>query len=288
MMNASANFMQWLVATAERCAQTASAAASAASAFEQAFAMTVPPALVAANRAQLLLLIATNVLGQNAPAIAANEAMYAEMWAQDAAAMNVYAASSAAATGALPQFTAAPNTVNPAAAQSTSVTSTLDSIWSGPIGQFLLALVGSGSFTQLPADMLMGLMTLMTADTVIVEQQAAAEAAMRPSSIYIPPSLIEPRIVPPVGSASAGPQFRAQPRVSGRIGGLSVPPGWVTPREGPSVVVNPAPQKFQAGFPVPPAIPVVTAGRSSQSRVRDEPSYGNVSRVMPKRHPSAG
>jgi hypothetical protein len=37
-------------------------------------------------------------LGQNTPAIAANEAQYAEMWVQDAAAMYRYAGSSAAAT----------------------------------------------------------------------------------------------------------------------------------------------------------------------------------------------
>lgn len=53
--------------------------------------MTVPPATVATNRAQLLTLQATNLLGQNAGAIAANEVAYAEMWAQDVAAMYGYA-----------------------------------------------------------------------------------------------------------------------------------------------------------------------------------------------------
>jgi len=38
-----------------------------------------------------LLPIATNILGQNTPAIAATEAQYMEMWAQDAAAMYGYA-----------------------------------------------------------------------------------------------------------------------------------------------------------------------------------------------------
>jgi PPE-repeat protein len=60
--------------------------------------MTVPPAEIAANRSLLAVLVATNFLGVNAPAIAATEALYAEMWAQDAAAMYGYAASSAAAT----------------------------------------------------------------------------------------------------------------------------------------------------------------------------------------------
>jgi PPE-repeat protein len=57
-------------------------------------------------------LIATNFFGQNTPAIAATEALYAEMWAQDAAAMYGYAATSAAATAQVTPFTAAPQTTN--------------------------------------------------------------------------------------------------------------------------------------------------------------------------------
>ena len=60
--------------------------------------MTVPPPAVTANRTQLASLIATNFFGQNTAAIAATEAQYADYWAQDAAAMSGYAASSAAAT----------------------------------------------------------------------------------------------------------------------------------------------------------------------------------------------
>ena len=67
-------------------------------AYETAFAMTVPPPMVAANRAQLMTLIATNIFGQNTPAIMATEAEYSEMWAQDATAMYSYAANSASAS----------------------------------------------------------------------------------------------------------------------------------------------------------------------------------------------
>ncbi|HTU17584.1 MAG TPA: PPE family protein [Gemmataceae bacterium] len=58
---------------------------SAGAVSEAAFAMTVPPPVIAANRALLASLVATNFFGQNTPAIAATEAQYAEMWAQDAA-----------------------------------------------------------------------------------------------------------------------------------------------------------------------------------------------------------
>jgi PPE-repeat protein len=58
-------------------------------------------------------LIATNILGQNAPAIAATQADYAQMWAQDAAAMYQYSASSAAATQLTP-LTSPEQASNPA------------------------------------------------------------------------------------------------------------------------------------------------------------------------------
>ncbi len=50
-----------------------------------ALAATAPPAVVTANRSQLISLVASNLFGQNTPAIAATEAQYMEMWAQDAA-----------------------------------------------------------------------------------------------------------------------------------------------------------------------------------------------------------
>ena len=99
MAAAVAPYTTWMSMTGAKAEQAASQAAAAAGAFEAAFAMTVPPPEVAANRTQLATLIATNFLGLNTPAIAANEAQYGEMWAQDAAAMYGYAASSAGASG---------------------------------------------------------------------------------------------------------------------------------------------------------------------------------------------
>jgi PPE-repeat protein len=107
-------YITWMSTTGAQAEQTAAQASAAASAYEAAFAMTVPPLQVAANRAQLAMLVATNVIGQNTPAIAANETMYGEMWAQDAAAMYGYAGSSAAASS-VKAFTQPPETSNPAA-----------------------------------------------------------------------------------------------------------------------------------------------------------------------------
>ena len=113
MAAATAPYLEWMSAAAGQAEQTAAQARSAAAAYEAAFAMTVPPAVIAANRSLLAALIATNVLGQNTAAIAATELDYAEMWAQDAAAMFGYAGSSAAASVLTP-FTPPPPTTNPA------------------------------------------------------------------------------------------------------------------------------------------------------------------------------
>ncbi len=102
MVAAAAPYVAWLSAIAGQAEQAGVQANAAATAYESAFAATVPPAVIAANRAQLATLVATNVFGQNTPAIAATEAQYAEMWAQDAAAMNGYANASAAATQLAP------------------------------------------------------------------------------------------------------------------------------------------------------------------------------------------
>ena len=112
MAAAVAPYMTWMSMTGAKAEQAASQATAAAGAYEAAFAMTVPPAEVAANRTQLATLIATNFLGLNTPAIAANEAQYGEMWAQDAAAMYGYAASSAGASR-LTSFGQPPQTTNP-------------------------------------------------------------------------------------------------------------------------------------------------------------------------------
>src|SRR6201995_1267451 len=98
MAAAVAPYVAWMNTTAAQAEQAASQASAAAAAYETAFLAHVPPPLIAANRASLMSLIATNVLGQNTPAIAATEAHYAEMWAQDAAAMYGYAGASASAT----------------------------------------------------------------------------------------------------------------------------------------------------------------------------------------------
>jgi PPE-repeat protein len=121
MAAAAAPYVAWMNTTAAQAEQTAAQAKSAVAAYETAFSATVPPPVIAANRAQLASLIATNVIGQNTPAIMANEATYAEMWAQDAGAMYGYAGQSSAATQ-LTSFTPPAQTTNSAGLASQSAT----------------------------------------------------------------------------------------------------------------------------------------------------------------------
>ncbi|HME77515.1 MAG TPA: PPE family protein [Mycobacterium sp.] len=112
MAAAAASHVAWLMSTAAQAEQAGTQAKAAAAAHATAFAMTVPPPVIVANRALLMVLVATNILGQNTPAIAATEAHYGEMWAQDAVAMYGYAASSASASTLTP-FTPQQLTTNP-------------------------------------------------------------------------------------------------------------------------------------------------------------------------------
>jgi hypothetical protein len=112
MAAAAGPYVAWMRTTAAQAEQAASQARAAAAAYEVAFAATVPPSLIAANRVQLMALIATNVFGQNTPAIMATDAEYSEMWAQDAAAMYGYAGVSASAATLTP-FTPPPQSINP-------------------------------------------------------------------------------------------------------------------------------------------------------------------------------
>jgi PPE-repeat protein len=122
MAAAAASYIAWLNATAAQAEETAAQAKAAASAYQTAFMSIVPPQTVAANRSRLTTLVATNIFGRNTQAIAAAEAQYAQMWAQDSAAMYGYAASSASATSLNP-FTPPQQNTNPAAStgQATAV-----------------------------------------------------------------------------------------------------------------------------------------------------------------------
>ena len=172
MAAAAAPYVEWMTTAAAQAEQTATQAKAAAAAYEAAFAMTVPPAVITANRTLLMTLIATNIFGQNTAAIAATETDYAEMWAQDTAAMYGYAGSSAAASTLTP-FTSPPPTTNPAGAGSQAVAVAQSSMSSGSrvmsaLPQALQSLASSTT-SAAPAQSLSDLLTPISVALTLLE-----------------------------------------------------------------------------------------------------------------------
>ena len=114
MSAAIAPYLEWLNTTAVQAQQAGAQANAAAAAYETAFAATVPPPVIAANRTLHANLVASNIFGQNTGAIAATDAQYGEMWAQDASAMTSYTTASRAASEMTP-FSAPQSDTTPGA-----------------------------------------------------------------------------------------------------------------------------------------------------------------------------
>ncbi len=188
MAAAVAPYVEWMAGTAAQAAQTGAQARLAAAAYESAFAGTVPPAVIAANRALLAALVATNFLGQNTPAIAATEAHYMEMWFQDGLSMDTYATTSEQAV-ALPEQTPAPATSDgglksdlAAAAQSieNSLTTTFNQL--STTLQGLLTGNTAGTSTNGLSSALSGAVTNLTGATTAAHSAAASSGASSPIS----------------------------------------------------------------------------------------------------------
>jgi PPE-repeat protein len=255
MAAAAAPYVGWMNTTATAAEQTASQLTSAIAAYEAAFTATVPPPVIAANRASLAALVATNIVGQNTPAIAATEAQYAEMWAQDAAAMYGYAGASAAATTMTP-FNPPPPTTNPAgtgtqaaavtqaaaspagAAQNmlSQVPNTLQSLASGGLPNAATAPILS--FLNTPGNQALEKLAGAAEPAVNIFQQdlfLASSVDKFPGPLYpgLPPSLAWPATGPAdlAGSYGSGPGGAGVSAGLGRaatVGGLSVPQSWAT------------------------------------------------------------
>src|SRR6188472_736120 len=73
LRSAAAPYVAWMSATAAQAETAGTQAKAVAGAFDAAFGMTVPPPVIALNRAQVMMLAATNFFGQNTAAIAALE-----------------------------------------------------------------------------------------------------------------------------------------------------------------------------------------------------------------------
>ena len=171
MTAAAAPYVAWMQSTASQAEQTAIQAKAAAAAYEVTFAAMVPPPVIEANRALLQALVATNLFGQNSPAIAATETLYAEMWAQDATAMFGYAGASASAT-ALTPFTPAPQTTTGASAATSTQAAASQAISTG-----LQGLTSTAATSATPAS---ALDTLSDLAGLVLFLPGVAQAGLTP------------------------------------------------------------------------------------------------------------
>ncbi|OMC17049.1 PPE family protein [Mycobacterium colombiense] len=112
MAQALEPYLDWLRVTAQQCQEVATSVQVMTAAFELTHWTVVHPSLVAANRARLALLLATNFFGINYPAIAETEAEYTTMWVNNSAALVRYAATWAS-TVRPPSFAPPPQVANP-------------------------------------------------------------------------------------------------------------------------------------------------------------------------------
>jgi PPE-repeat protein len=247
MAGAAAPQIGWLTATGAQAEQTAVQARAAVSAYEMAFAMTVPPPVIAANRAQLMTLVATNLLGQNTAAIAATEALYAEMWAQDATTMYGYAGTSAVAARLSP-FTESPQTVNSGGliAQARAVSQAVGNSVGTDVAAALPRMISSlptvleALASPLSEDPLLGL-DLILASISAVTASVSITASL--SSIFSSPSMQAQVVEEGLGSTGValansvgggaldqvqlgGAAVSAQMGRAAPLGALSVPPNW--------------------------------------------------------------
>lgn len=282
MATAAAPYINWMELTAAQAEQAAGQSRSAASAYETARATIVPPMAVMANRQQLQQLVATNILGQNTPSIAATEAEHGEMWAQDTLAMYGYHAQSSAATK-LSDFAAPPNPTNPggeaatgnAVAQAVGSASATQATKASGTLQSLVNSLSAESTTGNPAEDILndpgytlanqGMTQLLSnanlqsnnicavwrgVSGITGLQKMFADGAKAASSGAAGAAS---------GAANAAQGAAAAAGGAGSIGGLSVPPTWVPPAPPVSTL---GPVSGGSWVPVGPAAaaPVPSAG----------------------------
>ena len=228
----AAPYVAWVRITAGQADQAATQAAAAASAYETALAMTVPPAVIEANRDQAMSLIRTNTLGQNTAAIAANEAQYGEMWAQDVAAMEAYASSSTAAATLTP-FTSPPAAANPAAAASSAAATDIFGTGYGLYFAFIAAGVIGDAITNaiaFGASLTNSVIGNGLAETQMLNSshgsaaQGAADTTGTVLASNITPATSAATATGRSGITAAAGMGRAIP-----VSGLSTPPAWAIP-----------------------------------------------------------
>jgi PPE-repeat protein len=281
MKASAAQQIAWLHEAASFAEQTAAQAEQAVGAYEQARASMVPLASVTANRALLSMLVATNFFGQNSPAIAETEARYMTMWAQDAAAMIGYHATSSTAAAALPKLSAAPVTSDPAAA-AVAAPAPLDlgNIFdtSSFIGATFQSIIQAGTFTATP----LALVALMQTQTQIGQGQQAlgySQQALAQSA-------------PSTAGTSASGEAATQASYTASMGNAARMGGWSSPASANvRLIAQTAPLSAAEAEALPTVIPppLLGMGGRATDKGSSKPKTGKeIPGVVMPRTPAGG
>lgn len=201
MAQAAAPYLQWLHTAAAHASMSAVQARVAATSYESAFAATVPPAAIAANRIQLMTLIATNILGQNTAAIAATEFEYIQMWLQDIMAMFGYHAGAQSVMSALPSVTSAPSSL---AGLFTTPLSGLASQFAGALSSVGGQIFGPGFSSAVTAiQSALTQVGSIVSSAPVSSLMSVAQIGMYPASALTPMMAMAQGTTPVTGLASA-------------------------------------------------------------------------------------
>ncbi|MFP1155387.1 PPE family protein [Mycobacterium sherrisii] len=288
MATAAAPYVQWLTATSAKAEVVANQARLSAGAFEVAFSATVPPEVVAANRALLLFLTATNFLGQNCAAIAATESDYAEMWAQDVAAMTGYDAAITAAQAGWTAFSPPPLTLTKL--PTPIYTSFLQELLDGFINSLAQQLMNPMSQLQMastPAQFAMQPLSGLTGQLMSGANPLLSSAGSIPAIDPVLTSAVGPSTgATPVTAQLVGSVTSASMGRADSIGALSVPASWVSDAEPAATpapataAVRPVAASLPATGQLPsPGVPgrllsAAAAARAAQHGVPPRPAAG--------------
>jgi PPE-repeat protein len=285
-------------AAAAQAQQAAAQAGAAASAFETAFAATVPPPVIAANRAQLAMLVATNFLGINTAAIMAIEAQYAEMWAQDAATMYGYAGSSAAAATLTP-FTPPQQNTNPAglAAQNAAVANSGGTQTSTTVDTIIQQILADINKALEPDTVNSGISAFATVPSIILSAASALSAGSNSAATAANSTVAAltdvsaglnkvATILGSVGTAPVGGAVSAGLSRAASVGALSVPPTWgaLTSANGASANAVPASLVSEtrdvAALPSPVSLASGPQAMATRAGLRGKPPEGTTLRSL--------
>lgn len=207
MTAAAAPYVQWLIIAAAQAEVAALQARIAALAYEGALVATVPLPEVLANRARLLVLIATNFFGINTAAIAQTELEYVEMWAQDVAAMLGYHTGAQSMAQALPDFSVPPAALGGSAP--TADLAGLAGLVTAPLSlasQFFQGLSSLGTAFASELQSVLGALSpavSLLSSTPVATLTTVAQAGMYPATALMTPMVTLAQSAGPAGPAAA-------------------------------------------------------------------------------------